>query len=147
VRWILRGDERKFRCYQTEHEAESAWRLADTLQRVIPAKERILDRDGWYKGHTYNCFDTVRVKIEELVVCVLARFVPFCFALLLLLALWSLLVYFEPGCIVIAIGAVEPKISRFVSAREHGHRALLCLEWAPVPGSQPIRYGSYGVES
>jgi hypothetical protein len=86
-------------------------------------------------------------------VCVLAGFVPFCFAA----AFASVLVYFKPGCIVIAIGAAESKISRFVSAREHGlclallylallYLALLGVEWSGVdwsvePLAQPIRYG------
>jgi hypothetical protein len=40
---------------------------------------------------------------------------------------------------VIAIGAVESKISRFVSAREHGHPGFA---WSgPLSVSQPIRYG------
>jgi hypothetical protein len=71
----------------------------------------------------------MRVK-KELVVCVLAGFVSFCFAA----AIASLVLdYSEPGCIATAIGAVQSKISRFVSAREHG----LCLEGSPL--SQPMR--------
>jgi hypothetical protein len=65
-----------------EHEAESAWQLADTLHN--PSKgENISPR--WGVQRTYNCFDAVRVKSWS---CVCWQDLTL-FALLLLLPLYS----------------------------------------------------------
>jgi hypothetical protein len=121
-----------------EHEGESAWQ---TLLHN-PSKGEYIRR-RWGVQMAYDCFDKMRVK-KELVVCVLAGFVSFCFAAAGAASAASaafgslVLVYFKAGCIVIAIGAVESEISRFVSAREHA-RPLLRGE-PPVP-ADTIRCG------
>jgi hypothetical protein len=126
-----------------EQEGERAWQT-DTLHN--PSRgENIRPRWGVQRAYgwmiQYDCFDKVRVKSWSWS-CVCWQDLSL-FALLLLFA--SRLVYFEPGCVVIAIGAVESKISRFVSARGHGDLA----QWLGVgvdsvelvePLSPPIRY-------